>query len=292
MEHHLTRFLTALGNQRGYSDNTTSAYRNDLTQFARFLGEHFDGLSEPAAITPEIFAAYMADLNSRAYATSTVARKVAAVKSFFHFLTREGIVVLDPTKEVTSPRVQKHPPKVLNAETIQRLVSMPGESGSPKALRDRALLELLYATGMRVSEAVSLKVEDVDLDRKMVTCRGKGETSRILPLNAAAPAISEYLHKGRPELLKDPSQPALFLNHRGQSLTRQGLWLIIKEYAEKAGIGNGVTPHTLRHSFAKHLLSSGTELRQVQAMLGHASISTTQVYTQLGDEHLDLGSTD
>lgn len=291
MEHHLTQFLSALGNQRGYSDNTTAAYRNDLSQFARFLAERFEGLSDPTSVTPEIITAYVDDLNGHTYATSTVARKVAAVKSFFHFLIREGAVSDDPTKAVSSPRVQKHPPKVLNADAVRRLVSMPGESNTPKGLRDRALLELLYATGMRVTEAVSLNVEDVDLDRNQVVCRGRGDAHRVLPLNAAASALSEYLHKGRPELVKDSQQSALFLNHRGQGLTRQGLWLIIKEYAEKAGIGDGVTPHTLRHSFAKHLLSNGTELRQVQAMLGHASISTTQVYTQFTDENTESAAT-
>lgn len=285
MQAQLTHFLITLGKQRGYSDNTTAAYRNDLSQFVRFVHSRFDGLSDASSVTAEAMAEFVADLNTHRYASATVARKIAAVKSFFHFLNQEGLIAHDPTHGITAPRVRKQVPRALNSDALERLVSLSGRTDSPKSLRDRALLELLCATGMRVTEAVGLRVEDVDLDRNVVTCRGRGALARELPMQAAAASVGEYLHKGRPSMLKDPSQSALFLNHRGQRLTRQGLWLIIKEVAGRAGISERVSPHTLRHSFARRLLADGMELRQLQAILGHASLATTQTYLQVGSDH-------
>jgi integrase/recombinase XerD len=210
-----------------------------------------------------------------------VARKVAAVKSFFHYMMDTGRLRDDPTATLDSPRVQKRLPRILTAEEVDRLLNMPVSTSDPKSLRDKAFLELLYATGMRVSELVALDVADLDLDELRVDCRSRSR-SRILPLTErAAEAIRTYLERGRPALLRDPQEPALFLNHRGKRLTRQGLWLIIKGHVKEAGLDPNVTPHTLRHSFATHMLDEGAKLRDVQRLLGHANISTTQIYTEV-----------
>jgi len=211
---------------------------------------------------------------------------VAAVKSFFKFLEDIGQISTNPAKELETPRAEKHLPATISAEDVDRLLAAPSDD-TPAGLRDRAMLELLYATGLRVSELVSLNVNDVDLDEGTVRCMGKGKKERVLPLyEKARYALYRYLEHGRPQLLgKDNRQDALFLNRRGTRLTRQGLWLIIKRYVEQIGITQNVTPHTLRHSFATHMLRGGADLREVQQMLGHANITTTQIYTQVSDEH-------
>jgi integrase/recombinase XerD len=218
-----------------------------------------------------------------------VARKVAAVKSFSHFLAHTGVVVDDPAADLDSPKVKKRLPQTLSPEDVDNLLAMPAKGGdSPKSLRDQALLEVLYATGMRVSELATLTVDDVDLEAGTIRCIGKGNKERVMPLYPqAADAIRNYLDHGRDQLLTDgSSEKALFLNPRGEQLTRQGLWLIIKYYAKQLGIADRVTPHTLRHSFATHMLNGGAGLREVQKLLGHANISTTQVYTHVTREHL------
>lgn len=287
MEQYLNRFLDSLAGEKGYSDNTIAAYLNDLTQFVEFLRTYPGGpVLEPAECSSKVLRDYLADLQQRGYASSTVARKVAAVKSFFHFLAAQGVVVADPTVGLVSPRIEKRLPRILSHEEVERLLAVPAQSIGPKALRDRALLELLYATGMRVTELVTLEVDDIDLDKGIVLCRGRNGKQRAIPLQSesALTALKEYLLRSRPGLAKEPDQRALFLNHRGEKLTRQGLWLIIKSYAEAAGISAEVTPHTLRHSFAKHLLSRGAELRQLQELLGHANLSTTLIYGQIEKE--------
>jgi integrase/recombinase XerD len=284
MEQYLNRFLDLLSAEKGYSDNTIAAYLNDLTQFVTFLRARPEGAAlEPGECTPKVLRDYLTDLQQRSYASATVARKVAAVKSFFHFLTAQGAVVSDPTVGLESPKIEKRLPRILSPEEVVRLLAAPSQAIGPKALRDRALLELLYATGMRVTELVTLQVSDLDLDKGTVNCRGKSGKARVIPVHSesALTALKEYLLRSRPGLAKEASQPALFLNHRGEKLTRQGLWLIIKSYAESSGISAEVTPHTLRHSFAKHLLSNGAELRQLQELLGHANLSTTLIYDQI-----------
>ncbi len=282
MEQHLNRFLESLGAEKGYSDNTVSAYHNDLTQFAEFLRAKAGGAA-PQDCTPAVMRQFMADLQRRGYASSTVARKVAAAKSFFHYLTAQGVVASDPTLGLESPRIQKHPPRVLSQDEVERLLTAPARGAGPKALRDRALLELLYATGLRVSEVVALAVSDLDLDKGAVMCRSKNGKQRTIPVRSETvlTALKDYLLRSRPGLIKDSSEMSLFLNHRGQKLTRQGLWLIIKSYAEAAGIAAEVTPHALRHSFAKHLLNTGEDMRRLQELLGHANLSTTLIYAQL-----------
>ncbi len=284
MEQHLTRFLDSLTVSKGYSDNTVAAYLNDLTQFGEFLQARPNGgLLDPTGCTGIVLREYLADMTQRGYASATIARKVAAVKSFFHFLMSQGAVTADPTVGLETPKIEKRMPRILTRDEVERLLNAPGQTIGPKALRDRALLELLYATGMRVTELVMLEVGDLDLDKGAVACRGKNGRQRLIPVKSetALAAIKDYLLRSRPGLAKESGQTALFLNHRGEKLTRQGLWLIIKAYAESAGISAEVTPHTLRHSFAKHLLGSGTELRQLQELLGHANLSTTLIYDQL-----------
>ncbi len=280
MEQFLTRFLDALAGEKGYSDNTIAAYLNDLNQFLEFCRAQSNGANlAPAECTQAILREYMITLQGRGYASATVARKVAAVKSFFHYLTAQGAVTSDPTVGLDSPKIEKRAPRILTPDEVERLLAAPSHSVGPKALRDRALLELLYATGMRVTELVTLEVSDIDLDKATVNCKGKTR-QRTIPVQSATAltALKDYLLRSRPGLAKDSTQAALFLNHRGEKLTRQGLWLIIKSYSETANIPAEVTPHTLRHSFAKHLVSKGTEMRHLQELLGHANLSTTLIY--------------
>jgi len=285
MEQYLNRFLESLAAEKGYSDNTIAAYLNDLNQFADFLRQPRSRgpVSEPGQITTEMLNDYLGDMRGRGYASATLARKVAAIKSFFHFLNAQGLIPSNPAVGLESPKIEKRLPRILTLEEIERLLAAPSQAVGPKALRDRALLELLYATGMRVTEVVSLKLSDLDLDKGTITCRGKHDKQRLIPFSGetALVAVREYLLRSRPGLIKEPGEAALFLNHRGQKLTRQGLWLIIKAYAGAAGISAEVTPHTLRHSFAKHTLNKGEDMKRLQELLGHANLSTTLVYTQM-----------
>jgi integrase/recombinase XerD len=230
---------------------------------------------------------YILDLKERNYAPATVARKVAAAKSFFSFLVAEGTLKGDPTENVSSPKVGKPLPKPLSAAEVETLLEEPAKLNSPEAKRDKAMLELLYAGGMRVSELVSMNLADLSLKEGFVRCFGKGAKERILPIHERAiQALSEYLEGARPTLRRNHDEEALFLNCRGERLTRQGFWLITKAYAKTAGISSEVTPHTLRHSFATHMLRGGADLRAVQELLGHANISSTQIYTHLTSEHV------
>lgn len=282
MESSLDDFLTFLSQEQGYSDNTIAAYRNDLSQLVAYMGGLESQPQRWSSVDHSLLSGYVAELQRQQYASSTVARKVAALKSFFHYLHNEGHTEEDPTADLESPRVKKRLPKSLEPHQVERLLNSPARDGTPKSLRDRALLALLYATGMRVTEAVNLSVADADTGKHQIRCESRDVKPRILPIpTEASDAIEAYLERGRPFLLRDEHETALFLNHRGERLTRQGLWLIIKTCANKANLPGGVTPHTLRHSFAAHKLEQGSDLRDVQRLLGHANISTTHVYTQL-----------
>jgi integrase/recombinase XerD len=286
MQENIQSFLKFLDTEKGYADNTIAAYRNDLTQFLRYL-EGKDEISSWAQVDKDIVISYVLDLKDREYTSSTVARKVAAIKSFFHYLMAEKVIADDPTATLDSPKVKKRLPKAISREDIEQLLAAPAQGKSAKSQRDHALLELLYASGMRVTELVSLDVSDVNLASGSVRVRGKKASSkeRIIPVgDRALDALQTYVNKGRMQLVRDPEEPALFLNHRGQRLTRQGLWLIIKHYVDEVGISEDVTPHTLRHSFAAHKLSQGKSLQDIQKLLGHANISTTQVYQHVGQE--------
>jgi len=283
-------FLTYLTVEKGFSDNTVAAYRNDLSRLASFVEEEAtkQGVS-PSWVNfgRQGMLGYLLDLNQRSYAPTTRARKVAAARSFFKFLVSEGIIKEDPTENVKSPAVGRALPKPISVSQVRTLLEQPTKRSTPDAKRDAAMLQLLYASGMRVSELVSLNLEDVNTIDGDVRCFGKGHKERIVPIHKQAiQAIDEYVKEARPRLVRNDKERALFLNRRGDRLTRQGFWQILKEYAKSAGLEGEVTPHTLRHSFATHMLSGGADLRAVQELLGHANISTTQVYTHLTTEHI------
>ncbi len=285
MEEQLLAFLEFLQEEYKYSNNTTAAYKNDLGQFSKFLQSGGYSVTSWSDVTPEIVDEYVDHMKEQVYASSSVARKVAAVKSFFNFLFARGIIEENPTTNVDSPKVKKRLPKTLTSDDIGKLIQAPRQKRSPKHLRDAALLTILYNTGMRVTEVVSLRIDDVNLQNGTLQCYGKDGQVRELPLDTDTRiTVADYLDNGRQYLVKNKDEEALFLNHRGQQLTRQGLWLIIKAYAKKSNLSGEVTPHTLRHSFAAHKLHDGSDLQEVQRLLGHANISTTQIYTQLSEE--------
>ena len=289
MQKRIEEFLTTLEVEKGYSENTRVAYKNDLGQFLTFLSTRPDlGVNDWGDVKKDHLVSYILHLKTeREYASTTVARKVAAIKSFFHFLVAEGLIKDDPTATLDSPRVKKYLPRAISQDQVERLLDAASSKDTPRGLRDRAIMELLYATGMRVSELVALDVGSVDVASASVRVFGKGDKERIIPVyERAVQAVDAYLSKGRIHLLRNPEQKALFLNQRGSRLTRQGLWLIVKGYVKEAELKVDVTPHTLRHSFATHMLRGGADLRNVQELLGHANIATTQVYTQVSNERL------
>jgi len=285
----INRFLTYLAVEKGFSNNTLAAYRNDLSQLASFIEEESakQGLTPSwANLNRQGVLRYQLNLKERNYANTTLARKVAAAKSFFKFMVAEGRLKENPTQNVASPNVGRLLPKPISISQVRRLLEQPTKLSTPEAKRDKAMLELLYASGMRVSELVSLNLDDI-MDDGYVRCFGKGHKERLVPIyRQAAVAVEEYIKEARPQIARRSEEKALFLNRRGERLTRQGFWQILKDYAKSAGLGKEVTPHTLRHSFATHMLSGGADLRSVQELLGHANISTTQVYTHLTSEHV------
>lgn len=289
MHETIERFLSTLRDEKGYSDNTIVAYRNDLSQFLDYLNEEgcADGWD---AVSETDLQDYVDCLKfEHEYASATVARKVAATKSFFRYLASEGAVDQDPSASLDSPKVRKYLPTSISQQEVERLLQAPRKAQGMRAVRDSALLEILYATGMRVSEVVALDVDDVDIAGGSVHCSsrsGRGRERQIPIYPRAVDALGAYVNEARKRLLDDKEESALFLNHRGRRLTRQGLWLIIKKYVEESGVSSSVTPHTLRHTFATHLLNGGADVHEVQGLLGHANVSTTQVYTQISDERL------
>lgn len=288
-------FLGYLASERGLSPNTVSAYGSDLYQLVGFLskyGSTTEGDDVWMGINQDKLTQYAMDLQQRGYSPTTRARKIASVKSFFNFLVEEGLVSQDPTESLTSPRIGRVLPRSLTEEEVELVLEGVAGGDTPESQRDAAMIEMMYATGMRVSEMVSLSVEDLDLRESFVRCRGKGSKERLLNLHShAIVMLRTYLKDIRPQLTSQRNrgtqrEDALFLNRRGERMTRQGFWLILKGYGEKAGIKTTLSPHILRHSFATHMLLGGAPLRYLQELLGHASISTTQVYTHLADEQI------
>ena len=286
MKQQIDTYLNHLAVERGFSGNTIMAYRNDLYSLLKDLESK--NLSDWKSVTTDHLLKFVLLLQEKGYSETTRARKTAAVRSYFAFLVDDRLIENSPAAELSSPKIGRSLPTALSEEEVIRVLEAPMAVDTPESRRDKAMLELLYATGMRVTELVSLRVNDVNLSGGFVRCIGKGNKERLIPFHQQAlDALAFYIEEGRDSFLNgNPKEPALFLNRRGDQLTRQGFWLILKEYARKAGITNPVTPHTLRHSFATHMLRGGASLRQVQEFLGHASIASTQIYTHLTDDHL------
>jgi integrase/recombinase XerD len=290
MRSDIESFLNYLGIEKGFSENTVAAYHNDLNQMAGWAEEDArrrNSGSNWQDFNRQSMLSYMLWLKGRNYAPTTMARKVAAAKSFFDFMLEEGRITKDPTDDLPTPKIGRSLPKAISSAQAMQLLEQPYKLHSLEAHRDRAMLQLLYASGVRVSELINLNLGDVDLKAGSVRCLGKGRKERLIPIHhKAVVAISEYIEESRPKMARGSEERAMFLNRRGERLTRQGFWQKIKEYAKTAKLDTSITPHTLRHSFATHMLSGGADLRSVQELLGHANISTTQVYTHLTSDHV------
>jgi integrase/recombinase XerD len=287
-EHLLLDFLAYLEFERGMSRNTLEAYRSDLLQFGEWLGRTG---RDPLAVAHAELSEFANEIASGRddkppAAPATLQRKVACLRSFYRHLRRTGVLANDPTAHLRAPKESRKLPQVLSRDEVAELLRQP-RGTEPAALRDRALLETMYACGLRASEAIALEVGDVDLEAGVLRARGKGSKERLVPIgSAAANAISAYLGRGRARLVGDRWESRLFVNQRGGGLTRQGLYKIVQRHAASAGLASKMSPHTLRHSFATHLLAGGCDLRSLQEMLGHADIATTQLYTHLSAERL------
>jgi integrase/recombinase XerD len=281
-------FLAYLEFERGLSRNTLEAYRSDLLQLGAFLGKRGVNVID---VQHADLSAFLTDLATGGegrppVAPATLQRKAACLRSFYRHLRREGILDRDPTADLRAPRKSQRLPQVLTRDEVARLLSAP-KGTDPSALRDRALLELMYACGLRASEATGLDVRDIDLTLAVLRARGKGSKERIVPIGREAVAATKaYMERGRPAFVGLGDEPRLFVNRRGRGLTRQGLYKIVQRYARDVGLDDRMSPHTLRHTFATHLLAGGCDLRSLQEMLGHADVATTQIYTHLSAERL------
>jgi integrase/recombinase XerD len=281
-------FLGYLELERGLSRNTLEAYRSDLQQFGEFIARR--GV-DPLAITAVELAAFISELadgrdGRSPVAAATLQRKIACLRSFYRHLRREQLIDYDPASELRGPRARARLPQVLSRDEVARLLSQPAGS-SPAALRDRALLETMYACGLRASEAIGLELSELDLKAGILRARGKGSKERLVPIGSKAiKSLDAYLEKSRPRLVGLHEERRVFVNLRGSGLSRQGLYKIVQRHAASAGLAHRMSPHTLRHSFATHLLAGGCDLRSLQEMLGHADIATTQIYTHLSADRL------
>ena len=282
----ISSFLMHVRVEKGLSTNTISAYRRDLNKFEEFARKRKLSLE---SVRRNDLVDFLAGLYRQKLESRTVARQLVTLRNFFRFAQIQGLITEDPSINLESPKIRRHLPGYLRLEEVEKLLEQP-DSKTPTGLRDRAMLEVLYSTGLRVSELISLGVSDLDAKVGCVRCIGKGDKERIVPVGKKALGMVEkYLRDGRPQLLrsaKASSGPALFINRRGAALSRVGVWKILSAYGRRAGLRVALTPHMLRHSFATHLLERGADLRSVQLMLGHADISTTQIYTHVVEERL------
>ena len=277
MEREIDNFISYLHNIKKTSNNTELSYKRDLGKVRQYLEEN--GITEVDEITEEVLNSYIMYLEQNHFAAATVSRNVASIKAFFHYLCKEGIVEKDVSEGLKAPKIEKKMPAIMTPEEVVWLLEQP-KGDTPKEIRDKAMLELLYATGMRVSELIHLETTDINLQLGYVVCQENKE--RIIPIgNVSKEALNLYLEEGRKVFVKDDSEHALFTNCSGKAMSRQGFWKMLKGYAQEAGIHRDITPHTLRHSFAVHMLQNGADIRSVQEMLGHSDISTTQVYLSM-----------
>jgi len=278
MEAHVEPFINFLERDKRLSLNTLQSYKRDIEQYIIYLNNI--NVTTITITNKTTVIAYLLHLQKKGRATSTISRNLASIRSFYQFLCKKKIIDIDPTTELESPKVEKKLPQILSTQEVELLLDQP-KCLDLKGIRDKAMLELLYATGIRVSELISLNLNDINLDLGFLTCN-KGSRERTIPIGSISiAAVIEYLSKSRKFLLQDIDDEALFVNINGRRLTRQGFWKIIKHYKNQANINKDITPHTLRHSFAAHLLENGADLRSIQEMLGHSDISSTQIYAQM-----------
>lgn len=276
-------YIAYLHNEKKLSNNTEISYRRDLNKMVCYMDSI--GVSDVSAVTPNMLTAYVAYLKSNGFANATVSRSIAAMKSYYSYLFTNGRIADDLTESLQAPKIEKKLPDVLSVEDVNVLLSQPNKD-TPKDIRDKAMLELMYATGIRVTELITLKKSDINIKSSYITCRSDDKI-RLIPFGTEAKkAIQKYLKDSRPILLKDKESAVLFTNCSGGSMSRQGFWKIIKYYAQKGNIQVDITPHTLRHSFAAHLVENGADLKAVQEMLGHSDISTTQIYANLNNQRI------
>ena len=281
MEQIIAGFLDYIKEVKKVSENTLISYRRDLTKMADFLAS--EGIRQVDKVTATSLNSYLLFLEKKGMASSSISRNVASMHAFFQYTFRKRLTREDPSELLKAPKIEKKKPSVLSVKEVSRLLSQPSGKG-PKELRDRAMLELLYATGIRVSELVNLKLSDLNLKQGYIICR-EGQKERMIPFGKSArEALLQYLEYGRAELASQDS-PMLFTNCSGEGMSRQGFWKLIKYYGNKAGLTEKLTPHTLRHSFAAHLVENGADLSSVQKILGHSDINTTQMYTHLKKMH-------
>ncbi len=283
MEQQLQAFITYLHNVKKTSTNPELSYKRDLAKLQKFLAA--SGITETEQVSASDLEAYIQDLNENGFKAATVSRNIASMKAFFGYVVREQGIKEDPSAGLKSPKIEKKMPEILTMEEVVRLLEQP-KGDTPKEIRDKAMLELLYATGIRVSELIGLEVSDVNMQMNYILCRDANK-ERVIPFgNEARHALIRYLESSRNTMVEDPNSPILFANCSGQKMSRQGFWKLIKLYAKKAGISSDITPHTLRHSFAAHLVENGADLRSVQEMLGHSDISTTQIYASMNHNRI------
>lgn len=283
MEKEITAFITYLHNVKNTSVNTEMSYRRDLEKAQHFMETR--DVCEVSDVSAQDLSDYIKYLEDNKFAAATVSRNVASLKAFYHFMLQEGMVREDISDQLKAPKIEKKAPEIMSPDEVVRLLEQPS-GDTPKEIRDKAMLELLYATGIRVTELITLRVSDVNMQMGVILCRDRNK-ERIIPFGAAARnALSRYLGSTRNAMLENKNSDILFANCSGQPMSRQGFWKLIKYYAKKADIQADITPHTLRHSFAAHLVENGADLRSVQEMLGHSDISTTQIYANLNHSHI------
>ncbi len=282
MEKQISSFLEFIKEDKKLSDNTLQSYRRDIVQLEEYMNENKLSYQK---VTEEDMRRYFSYLQQTGKKTSTISRNVASIRSFYQFLVRNKKIKKDPTEKIQSPKVEKKAPSVLTSSEIELLLEQP-KNIDLKGIRDKAMLEFAYATGMRVSEIISLNIEDVNLKDGLVNCKTSARQRKIPLGSLSLRALADYIENSRPILIKDESVTALFVNTNGKRLTRQGFWKIVRYYKEQAHITKDITPHVLRHSFATHLLQNGADLKSIQTMLGHSDISSTQVYMQFQDESI------
>lgn len=283
MEREIGAFITYLHNVKNTSGNTEMSYRRDLEKVSHFMESR--GIRVAKDIKAQDLADYVKFLEDSKFAAATVSRNIASLKAFYHYMVQEGLVEEDISDKLKAPKIEKKAPEIMSPDEVVRLLEQPS-GDSPKEIRDKAMLELLYATGIRVTELITLNLSDVNMQMNFILCRDRNK-ERIIPFGAAAKnAMARYLDGTREEMLENKKSEVLFANCSGQPMSRQGFWKLIKHYAKKADIQADITPHTLRHSFAAHLVENGADLRSVQEMLGHSDISTTQIYANLNHNHI------